>query len=310
MKKTFLILIISVAVISGILTAEYAINSGFKDVRTEAVSKTTMESYIELTGDVIETNKREIKVEFPFVLSRLYVSVGDEVSKGEKLAVLDKEPMLKKLELAMAEASAPDSFESVIATVKSYKDEITSPIKGVISQLNCTEGGEISAERPVIVIKDTENLIVRTKIPSDGFKEIYLNQKVIIYSDTSAVNGKITKIYPTAEKSEGDSRSFVAFEITPESCEDLTCGAAVDLKLCSEVFEDVVVIPFDSVMFDEEYPYVYVNISGYAVKRRVVLGKEFETTVEIKEGLSENDRLVLSPKSSNIKNGDKLSDGE
>lgn len=310
MKKIFFLLIISFSIISGLLVAEYMINSGFKDVDVENVIATTVEDYIELTGEVTEQNKREIKLDFPLKITKLYAEVGDKVKAGQKLADTDNTSLLKKLELAMVESLNPESFVNIISTVKYQNKEILSPINGVISSVNINEGDAATPDQPVITVTDTENLKVRSKISENSFREIYIGQNVLIYSDNSMINGKITKIYPVAQKIEGDKLSFVAFEITPDSCEDLTCGTVVQLKLCSEIFENVVVIPFESVMFDEEHPYVYVNVSGYAVKKRVVLGKEFETTVQIKEGLSEKDKLVINPKKYNLKNGDKLSDGE
>lgn len=310
MKKAIIIICTAVSVICGVLIAEYMINSDFKDVDTTTVSTSTVEDFIELTGEVKEVNKRELKYDFPVGISKLYVDIGSKVEAGARLADFDKSSLLNKFEIAKLNSSDSKSFENVIASLKSAPESLYSPIKGVVSEVYCKEGADIFSDKPLIVITDTENLVVRAKVSSDSFSEIYLGQKALIYSDEYAVPGEVSKIYPTATKSESDGLSWISFEITPEESKNLKCGTAVDLKVCSATYENVVIIPFDSVMFDEEYPYVYVNVSGYAVKKRVVLGKEFDTSVEIKSGLSVDDKLVMSPKKYNIKNGDKLSDGE
>ncbi len=310
MKKVILLLLISIFVISGVLVADYVINSGFKTVKVQSVFTTTVEDYVELSGEVTEEIKREIKADFPLEITAMYAEVGDKVTKGQKLAELDDASLINKLEFSMIESNAPESFESIISQVRHLDKSIYSPIDGVISYVGYQEGDTIAIEKSLFTVTDTENLKVRSKISSDIINEIYLNQKVIIYSENEAINGKISKIYPVAEKTDLNNLSFIAFEITPENSDKLTCGTVVEIKLLNEVFNDVIVIPFDSVMFDDEYPYVYVEVSGYAVKKRVVIGKEFETTVEIKEGLSRNDKLLTEPKKYNIKNGDKITYGE
>ena len=70
------------------------------------------------------------------------------------------------------------------------------------------------------------------------------------------------------------------------------------------------IIPFDSVMLDEATPYVFINRYGYAVKRYVNLGEEYETDVEVLSGLNADEKLILNPKIQELKEGDKLSEIE
>ncbi len=310
LNRTFYLLSCSLSVILGIFVAEYVINSDFKTVSVSGITRSTIENYIELTGEVKEINKREIKIDYPVEIKKIYVDIGEKVKKGQKIAEIDKESLLTKFEFAMAESSSKDNYENIITSLKYYPEIIESPINGVVSDILISEGETCAMDIPVFIVTDLENLVVRTKIKSDRLSNINLGQKALICLKDNTVTGKISKIYPSAEKDINENLSSVSFEITPDDSKNLICGTVVDVKIANETLEDIVVVPFDSVMFDESMPYVYINKSGYAVKRQVITGKEFETTIEIKAGLSEKDKLILNPRKYNLKNGDKISDGD
>lgn len=309
MKKIILTILVSISVIFGIMLADYIINNSFKSVDTKTVSKTSKENYIELKGVVKEINKREIKLNYPLTIKKLYVSVGDKVNQGQKLADINKNNFIKKMYLAQANSSSPSSFDNIILDILNHDDYIYSPINGIVSNIYVNEGSDCSIEFPVIEITDTENVIIKSRIKSGSLTEIHLNQSVYIITDEITLKGSISKIYPIAYENE-DKSSYVNFDIVPEKSANLICGSSVNIKIIKELFDNILVVPYDSVVYDNNIPYVYVDESGYAVKRRVVLGNEFDTSVEIKSGLSEKDRIILEPLKYNLNNGDKLSDGE
>lgn len=309
MKRVLITIFASVSVILGIMTADYIINNNFKSVNSIVVSKTSKENYIELKGSVKEINKREIKLNYPFTVKKLYVSVGDKVNRGQKLADMDKNSFIKKMYLAQANSSQPKSFDNIILDVLNHEENIFSPIQGVVSNIYVNEGSDCTIDFPVIEITDTENVIIKSRIKSGSLTEIYLNQPVYIITGEMSLKGYISKIYPLAYENE-DKSCYINFDIIPEKSENLICGSSVDIKIIKELFDNIMVIPFDSVVYENDIPYVFVEESGYAVKKRVILGNEFDTSVEIKSGLSEKDRIILEPLKYNLNNGDKLSDGD
>ena len=164
MKRAVIAIVISLVVVCGMMVAEFIINSDFIDVDTVSVATSTIEDYIELTGDVKERNKQEIRYDFPVNISKIFVEVGEEVSKGEKLMSLDKTSLMNRFEMAKAESSDSETYDKLISSLEHSPESICSPIDGVVSELYVSENSEVPLNSPVITITDMENLVIRSKI--------------------------------------------------------------------------------------------------------------------------------------------------
>jgi multidrug efflux pump subunit AcrA (membrane-fusion protein) len=277
-------------------------------VKIQNVSKEQKSQYIKAEGVVNELNSREIISEFPFMTEKIYVKVGDKVSKEQKIIKLNKEYLKNKI---LLEGNIKgEALNSVIAGIDNHDGYLKSPIDGVITELNIKEGVALSTLTPAVSISDLENLIITSYVPESIINDIYIEQKVKISGKSfdGYIGGKVIRIHPTAEKNKDNStQSFIRVDIYTDKSSLLKPGVNVFTEFEKKIKDNSLIIPFDSVMFDEDKPYVYINRMGYAVKRYVNLGEEFETDVEILEGINIDDKLILNPKVKNLKNGSKLS---
>lgn len=308
MKKIILTVLLSSLILLSFAVADYVVNKDFTVVKIQNVTSEKKYKYIKADGVVSELNNRDITIEYPFKTEKIYVKVGDSVIKNQKLIMLDKDYLKNK---AVFEWHLEgDALNNIIAGIDNHNSYIESPINGVITSINTKEGAILSTLNPVISVSDLENLIISSFIPESIISNIYQGQNVQISGKAfeGIIDGKVIKIYPTAEKNDNNAaQTFIRVDIHPEKNNFLKPGINVELEFEKSLTDNSLIIPFDSVMFDENNPYVYINRMGYAVKKYVNLGEEFETDVEILDGISENDMLILNPKIKNLKNGSKLS---
>jgi len=308
MKKTVITILTSIAIISAVAVADYIINKDFAVVKTQAVTKENVKRYIKASGVVKEQNKREINVEIPFSVEEIYTQTGDKITKGQKLFKLNKEALKNKIELENLN-NYTEAIENIIAKIDNYDPYVTSPINGIVTKINGKKGAVINVNEPVIIVSDLDNLIIKSQVPENLISDVYEGQTVIINgkSFNNEIKGKVFKISPVAEETEKNSTAYVTVDIKADNYDNVKPGTYVDVKFEKENKKETITVPFDSVMFDEETPYVFINRYGYAVKRYVNLGEEYEIDVEILSGLELNDKLILNPKSQELHEGDKLS---
>lgn len=308
MKKTVITFIFTFTILSGIMFADYLVNNNFIMVKTEPVLSKEMNKYINATGICQEQNKREIRVDLPLYVDKIYVNVGDKIQRGQKVLKLNKESFENRLELQSVTVSSVNN-DNLIAKINNFNEEITSPINGVVTKLNVYEGAEINISTPVMVISDLDNLVIKASVPENIISDIYVGQTVLISNDSlyNKVRGEVIKIHPVGEKKDMfSSQSFITVDVIANDYESIRPETTLNLEFLKNEKKKNIIIPFDAVMFDEENPYVFIDNLGYAVKRYVNLGEEYDIEVEVLSGIKEGDKLILNPKINKIKEGDKI----
>ena len=308
MKKTVITFIFTFTILSGIMFADYLVNNNFIMVKTEPVLSKEMNKYINATGICQEQNKREIRVDLPLYVDKIYVNVGDKIQRGQKVLKLNKESFENRLELQSVTVSSVNN-DNLIANINNFNEEITSPINGVVTKLNVCEGAEINISTPVMVISDLDNLVIKASVPENIISDIYVGQTVLISNDSlyNKVKGEVIKIHPVGEKKDMfSSQSFITVDVIANDYESIRPETTLNLEFLKNEKKKNIIIPFDAVMFDEENPYVFIDNLGYAVKRYVNLGEEYDIEVEVLSGIKEGDKLILNPKINKIKEGDKI----
>ncbi|MBE7014795.1 MAG: HlyD family efflux transporter periplasmic adaptor subunit [Ruminococcaceae bacterium] len=308
MKKTVITFIFTFTILSGIMFADYLVNNNFIMVKTEPVLSKEMNKYINATGICQEQNKREIRVDLPLYVDKIYVNVGDKIQRGQKVLKLNKESFENRLELQSVTVSSVNN-DNLIAKINNFNEEITSPINGVVTKLNVCEGAEINISTPVMVISDLDNLVIKASVPENIISDIYVGQTVLISNDSlyNKVKGEVIKIHPVGEKKDMfSSQSFITVDVIANDYESIRPETTLNLEFLKNEKKKNIIIPFDAVMFDEENPYVFIDNLGYAVKRYVNLGEEYDIEVEVLSGIKEGDKLILNPKINKIKEGDKI----
>ena len=308
MKKTVITFILTFVILSGIMVADYSINNNFVMVKTESVVSKEMNKYINTTGICQEQNKREIRVDLPLYVDKIYVSVGDKILKGQKVLKLNKESLSNRLEFQSVTVSSVNN-DNLIAKINNFDEEVSSPINGVVTKLNVYEGSQINVSTPVMVISDLDNLIIKASVPENIISDIYVGQNAFISGESFSgkIKGEVVKIHPIGEKKDiYSSQSFITVDVIAQDYTNIRPETTLAVEFLKNEKKNNIIIPFDAIMFDEDNPYVFIDNLGYAVKRYVNLGEEYDIEVEVINGIKEGDKLVLNPKINKIKEGDKI----
>lgn len=175
---------------------------------------------------------------------------------------------------------------------------IKATMDGVITSLNVTEGGMVSAGMAVCEIADMSKMKIKIKIDEYDILGVEEGKDISIYIDSieKTYEGKISKISKKATTANGVS--YFESEVEFVADESVRMGMTVEVKLISNEAYGVPSITMDALRYEKDNTaYVYVrNAEGESVKKPVTVGITDGNYVEIKEGLATGDVILVTPK--------------
>lgn len=172
---------------------------------------------------------------------------------------------------------------------------IIAPASGVLNDLPVEQGEYVQPGDPVAEIVQTDIVKVAVNIPERDVAFFSPGQTVAILADIKgrqqSFEGTITFISSVADQRTRSTR----MEITlPNQDGLLHSGQIVRARLTRRVLEDAIVIPLLAVIPMEQGYTVYVVESSKAERREVQLGIIKGDHIQVVEGLTPGDQLIVS----------------
>lgn len=181
---------------------------------------------------------------------------------------------------------------------------IKAPISGTITEKYVELGTEVSPGQKIAQVSKADNLKIVVNLNSEDIYKVKLGDKVMIDDKYEAT---ITNIAPAADP----LTKKVKVEILYDNSEkNLLQGTFVDISIPVEVAslssEEAVYIPLRTLTITQNEKYVFVAREGKAKKILVETGITEGAMIEIVNGLSNGDELVIEGGKS-LEDGDELS---
>ncbi|MGB5688772.1 MAG: efflux RND transporter periplasmic adaptor subunit [Woeseiaceae bacterium] len=265
----------------------------------------------------------------------LLVEEGDRVVQGQVLARLDGERL--RLEMLSAKANLKQArtefernkdlharglvsasmfdnlqydLEELEATYKLKQltydySSIRAPIAGVVSAREVKPGQHLDANDVAFRITETSELLAHLQIPQSELSKFAAGQTASI--QVASMPGKnfpatIARVSPTIDARNG---TFRATAIIENKKGDLAPGMFGRFTIAYEQHTDALVIPAAALLDEDDVNTVYVVSDGEVVRRDVDVGILADGNIEILNGLSENEFVVVVGQSG-LRNGSKV----
>jgi RND family efflux transporter MFP subunit len=207
---------------------------------------------------------------------------------------------------ARANFAAAQANEQRLRQTESFK-RIVAPFSGVITRRNVDVGDLIDAGsgRPLFVLSQTDPLRVYLNVPQTYAQWIKAGQDVQVEQAELAGQQFPGKIARTSASIDLATRTMQV-EVTLSNPKDvLLPGAYVQISVQLPP-SGVLAVPANALLFRKEGVMIgVVDGQGKIDLRKVTLGRNFGRTIEIPEGLTATDRIVLNP-SDSLANGDQV----
>lgn len=260
----------------------------------------------------------------------LAVDEGDEVHRGDLLAVLDDRQAQQRLrdaqarlalaqqEMARNEALVKGGYRSQEAVQQARKEldqakaavelftrqledyRITSPMDGIVMKRPVEPGESVAANGVLFEIASPARLRVAADVDERDIAQVRMGAPVAVRADAfpdEAFEARVTNI-----RRQGDvtTRTFrIEAELPPGT--KLLIGMTLDVNIVTGERANALLIPRSAVLHEAPQggrpgaAYVYRLEGGRAERTPVVLGAEGTQSVEVRSGLGEQDEVIADP---------------
>ena len=287
--KKFLIILLAVLVLSGcdrIKEAREKRNPKEADapqtpvfaVNTTNAVKGQINDYIALSGDIIAGSTVDAYSEAAGKVAAVYVSVGQRVNRGERIAAVD--PSRPGMDFQW-------SF-------------VTAPIGGTVVALPAQIGMTISQAVPLVRIAGGSALEIQLYVAERFISKMAMNLPCEITLDAwpgEVFRGSISEVAPTVDPA---SRTMEMKVNVRNADSKLKAGMFAKVRVITEHKDSIVKIPASAMLsrFGEQYVYVIENDSenpeqNIVRKRIVVPGILIDGVLEIQDGLAPDEEVVV-----------------
>lgn len=294
-------------------------------VRTEKVQLHDVPQQVTFTANVEGDVVNQITPAIPARIKRIYVEVGSQVARGQKLVEMDNSTLeqqrvqlenierdykryeelyavggVSKQQLEQMKVQL-DVSRTAIANLKE-NTVLMSPINGIVTARNYDDG-DVFAQMPILTVQQLNPVKALINVSEIYFPKVKQGMKVAVNIDVygeEVFDGRIKLIHPTIDPA---SHTFVCeVEISNQKLR-VRPGmfARVTLNFGQE---QRVLVPDASVIkqagSNDRFIYTYVN--GKAVYSQVRLGQRLGDKWEILSGVSAGE-VVITAGQSRLVNG-------
>lgn len=170
---------------------------------------------------------------------------------------------------------------------------VRATIAGLVSERSVKLGQSVAVGDTLFRVTDTSELIAHLKIPQSEIGRFAVGQQATLVVDSmpgEIFAAEIVRVSPTIDVVNGTFRATAALENLDGR---LAPGMFARFGIAYEQRENALTIPSSALLEEDDQTSVYVVTDGTASRRNVVIGIVNEQRVEVRSGLSKQDRIVV-----------------
>ena len=186
---------------------------------------------------------------------------------------------------------------------------IKAPIGGVVEAVNVTENEMFATGvAPAFTISGKQTMIVTFYVTEEVKDFLQVGDAVEVENNGQTYRGSVSSIGTAVDAQKGLFK--VEAQIYVSEGKSISTGVSVSVSLVTAAVKDNILIPYDSVYYENNQAYVYCVEDGKAIRVDVTTGLYNEDTIAIESGLEEGDEVIISW-ASGLKNGAEIAgDGQ
>lgn len=300
--------------------------SGQKPVTTVTgfvVKHEQLENDLYATGTLLANEEVELRTEVSGKITFLNVREGAMVSKGELLVKIndaDLQAQLSKLQwqLGLAEEKevrskkiltikgiSQEEYDVVLAQVNVLKSEramleaqiakteIRAPFPGLLGVRNISEGAYITSNTLISTLQQLDQIKIDFFVPEKYRAKLKTGDNLSF--SVQGVEGQFTaRVYVINPKIDPITRTVQIRAIVSNAGRKLYPGAFAKVRLPLEKNNKALMVPTESVIPVLKGQKVFVYQNGIAQEKKIEVGARNATTVEVINGLTVGDTIVVT----------------
>jgi len=222
------------------------------------------------------------------------VTYKEREAAFERAAELRKQNLISKEETDQAKFNldrARLSYER--AELELRRTKILAPISGYIAQRQINRGDLVNMQTQLYNLVDPRDMIAEIHIPEAELPRIDKRKKVLVTTDIypgKEFSAVIKRISPVVDPASGTFRVTIGVH---DDRELLKPGMYVGVKIVTDVHKNVVLVPKQSVIFENDMPFIFIVQDSLAMKLPLKPGYDDNRNIEAKDLISVGDKIVI-----------------
>jgi membrane fusion protein (multidrug efflux system) len=232
-----------------------------------------IESIISFVGNIKGEEQTQVFSETSGKLMKYTVNEGDKVRKDQTIAFVDRS-----------------------ITAMEYKPaRVKSSISGVVGKLLLDKGNSVNPQVPVAVVAKMDKMKVVFDVGEKKISKLRKGMDLEIVVDAYPEEVFKAKVTGMSSMVDPTSRTISCEAIIPNPQHKLKPGMFAEINLFIETRDSTLLLPRDALIQDLETNkfYLFVVEGREAVKREIEIGITTADVVEIKNGLSNQDMVII-----------------
>ncbi len=211
---------------------------------------------------------------------------GSATAQERDFAQADHERAAASVEQAKAQVE--------LAGINLAETVLFAPMDGIVSARHVEPGTLLAAGSKVVTITEIDRLRFQLNVPTTLFAQLDLGQTALdIEVDAypgEIVEGRVTRIYPEADS----ATRTVRIETTVDNTAGRYMpGMYAVATLALNRRDNVLVVPFQSVVRNVDHHLIYRVVDGIARAVEVEVGIRSDEVLEIAAGIDDDDDIVV-----------------
>ncbi len=309
------------------LATETGGNKKIKNVAVSDVQPGVFKHYIEVQGKVDGDENVAVSARSAGVVLSVNVEVGQKVSKGDLLAILDAQVLYasltdlenqsvfitdiynrqknlwdQKIGSEVQFLTAKNNKESLENKIKTLKDQIamsriTSPINGTVEEISLKVGQSVAPGVPTFRVVNFSKIKVMADVAEAYSPKIKSNDSVLVYFPD--FNEEIaTRLNFTSKFISALNRTFsIEAQLKPMK-QEVRANMIAVLKINDYKSANAFSVPANIVQksMNESFVYIAVDEKGKKVakKQNITLGMNYNGLQEVLTGLKAGDKIITT----------------
>jgi len=241
-------------------------------------------------------------------LARISAERYKNLRKTDAVSQQETDTQTSGYQQAEANLAAADANVRRLEELESFK-HVYAPFTGVLTRRSVDPGALINAGgagTPLFVISRVDPLRVYVNVPQAYFPAIKVGMPTFV--TVQELPGQTFKatVTRTADAIDPATRTLLTEVDVPNKDGRLLPGSFGEVHFAPKIDVDKVTVPVNAMLFRKEGPQVaVVGTDGKIQLRRITIGRDYGTSLEVLEGVTTEDRIIINP-SDSLEEGQKV----
>ena len=287
------------------------------------LKSSTVTEQIYATGSVLANEEVELHPEVAGRLLQILFREGGQVKKGDLLvkindadlqAQLHKNQLDRKLaedrlhrneKLLQMKGISQEEYDALQNSLESFnadrdvltaqisKTEIRAPFNGTIGLKTVSEGSYVTPSTLIASLQQTDPVKIDFSIP-EKYASLIKKGDEIVFTVGSSNKQFTGSIYAIEPKVDEITRTVQIRALCPNSKSEILPGAFARITLKLQQQNNALMIPTESIVPVLKGKQVFVYKNGIAEAKPVETGMRNDSTIQVINGLNENDTIITT----------------